>query len=144
MAHKRSVCVDLDGVLAFYGGWKGVEHIGVPIKGAINFTKVLAEEWRVVIFTTRASVSANPIPDNFGVAMDSAIRLAAWQYYLYQNVEKWLDTHCITYDEIFQGESKPLAFATFDDRGITCRPQDGDPEDVFAQALQSLDELKEK
>ena len=142
MAKKLNVCVDLDGVLASYDGWKGVEHIGVPIAGAVNFTKVLAEDWRVVIFTTRSSLSANPIPDNFGVAMDPAIRRAAWRYYLYQNLKKWLDVYGFTYDEIFQGEGKPLAFATIDDRAITCRPQDGDPENVFVQALRCLTELK--
>lgn len=141
VAHKRSICIDLDGVLASYDGWKGVEEIGDPIEGAVVFTQKLAEEWRVVIFTTRSSISANPIPDNFGIPMDPAIRLAAWRYYLYQNLKKYLDLHGFAYDEIFQGEGKPLSFALFDDRVISCRPQDGDPENVFEQALKGLDEL---
>lgn len=27
---KKNVCVDLDGVLAQYDRWKGIEHIGDP------------------------------------------------------------------------------------------------------------------
>lgn len=143
MGNKRSVCVDLDGVLASYDGWKGVDHFGPPIKGAVEFTKNLSQEWRVVIFTTRASVSANPIPDNFGVPMDPAIRLAAWRWYLHQNLKKYLDTYEFAYDEIFQGEGKPLSFAMIDDRCIMCRPQDyGDDSktafDLVAQGLGKL------
>lgn len=142
MANKRSICIDLDGVLASYDGWKGVEEIGDPIKGAVAFTQRLAEEWRVVIFTSRASTSANPIPDNFGIPMDPAIRLAAWRWYLHQNIKKYLDLHGFAYDEIFQGEGKPLAFAIIDDRAITCRPQDADHDETFTATLACIDELK--
>lgn len=52
----RTIAVDLDGTLAHYDGWKGIEHIGEAI------TRMLARvrRWRVqghevVIFTARVS-----------------------------------------------------------------------------------------
>ena len=36
---KNTVCVDLDGTLAKYDGWKGLEHIGEPIDGSVEFTQ---------------------------------------------------------------------------------------------------------
>lgn len=54
MAHQGWNGVDLDGTLAHYDGWKGVEHIGHPIQPMVD--RVLA--WRdqkkeVRIFTAR-------------------------------------------------------------------------------------------
>jgi len=66
---KKSVCVDLDGVLAQYDGWKGVEHIGDPIPGAVQFTKKLQEVARVVIFTTRTNADPKISGRNESVQM---------------------------------------------------------------------------
>lgn len=49
--------VDLDGTLAFYDGWKGIEHIGDPIP----LMKMRVEQWlergdTVKIMTARAGV----------------------------------------------------------------------------------------
>lgn len=47
--------VDLDGTLAFYDGWKGVDHIGDPIpKMADRVRDWLKEGKEVRIFTARA------------------------------------------------------------------------------------------
>lgn len=46
--------VDLDGTLAMYHGWKGVEHIGAPIPAMVRRVKQwLAEGRDVRIFTAR-------------------------------------------------------------------------------------------
>ncbi len=46
--------VDLDGTLAEYHGWKGVEHIGAPIQPMLDRVKCwLAEGKDVRIFTAR-------------------------------------------------------------------------------------------
>lgn len=48
--------VDLDGTLAEYHGWKGVEHIGKPIKPMCDRVRAWLEVGRDVrIFTARVS-----------------------------------------------------------------------------------------
>jgi hypothetical protein len=48
------VCVDLNGVLDCYAGWRGAEHWDPPRPGAAEFLRALAEQgFRVVVFTTR-------------------------------------------------------------------------------------------
>lgn len=48
--------VDLDGTLAFYDGWKGVEHIGEPVPLMYDRVKQWLREGKEVrIFTARAS-----------------------------------------------------------------------------------------
>lgn len=48
--------VDLDGTLAHYDGWKGIEHIGAPIQPMLARVKTwLAEDKTVKIFTARVA-----------------------------------------------------------------------------------------
>ena len=120
---KKSVAVDVDGVLAQYDGWKGVEHIGDPIPGAVEFTKKLQEIARVVIFTTRVNADPKISGRNESVEM------------LTQRVKLWLDAHGFAYDEIYVGQGKPLAAAYVDDRAVTCCPQDGASDCEYKAAL---------
>lgn len=47
--------VDLDGTLAMYDGWKGIEHIGAPVPAMLARVKQwLADGVQVRIFTARA------------------------------------------------------------------------------------------
>jgi hypothetical protein len=47
-------CVDFNGVLDRYAGWKGPEHFDPPRDGAREFLEALRSRgFRVVIFTTR-------------------------------------------------------------------------------------------
>ena len=49
--------VDLDGTLARYDGWKGIEHVGDPIPLMMERVKKWIHEGRhVKIFTARVSV----------------------------------------------------------------------------------------
>lgn len=51
------IAVDLDGTLAEYDHWRGVEHIGDPIRPMVTRVKSwLDKGLRVKIFTARASV----------------------------------------------------------------------------------------
>ncbi len=120
---KKNVAVDVDGVLAQYDGWKGVEHIGDPIPGAVEFTKKLQEIARVVIFTTRVNADPKISGRNESVEM------------LTQRVKLWLDAHGFAYDEIYVGQGKPLAAAYVDDRAVTCCPQDGASDCEYKAAL---------
>jgi len=49
--------VDLDGTLAYYDEWRGVNHIGKPVPAMLERVRRWVEEGkRVKIFTARASV----------------------------------------------------------------------------------------
>jgi hypothetical protein len=51
---KPTVCVDLDGVLNAFDGWKGAEFFHPPRPGAREFLQALVEQsYRVVVFTVR-------------------------------------------------------------------------------------------
>ncbi len=104
---SRSVCVDLDGVLAQYSGWRGIEHFGDPIPGAVDFTSKLVKTYRVIIFSSRTH-------EEEGRDVGAAAQLVA----------AWLNRHGFAYDEIYTGVGKPFASAYVDDRGVSCRPQE--------------------
>jgi hypothetical protein len=53
--------VDLDGTLAKYAGWKGVDHIGEPIELMVNRVKGWLEAGKTVkIFTARVWNDGSP------------------------------------------------------------------------------------
>jgi hypothetical protein len=53
---RPTVCVDLNGVLDAYTGWKGADHFDPPRPGARAFLEGLAARGlRIVVFTTRWS-----------------------------------------------------------------------------------------
>ncbi len=104
---KKTVCVDLDGVLAHYDGWKGVDHIGDPIKGALEFLVELRKEYIVSIFTTRCNPNANK-----GYTVEE----------LADKVKAWLDENEMPYDDVYTEQGKPLCEAFIDDRAISCKP----------------------
>ena len=53
---KKTILIDLDGVLNTYNG-KYDENYIPPIKdGAYNFIKELSEKYKIIIFTTRNSL----------------------------------------------------------------------------------------
>lgn len=120
-SRDQSVCLDLDGVLSTYSGWKGVDHFGDPIPGAVEFSKKLARVYRVIIFTARLHSSYD-------------------ERDVLPLVQGWLDRHGFRYDEIYTGKGKPFAIAYIDDRGVSCRPQE-DGERAFEIALEGVKRL---
>jgi hypothetical protein len=53
---KQTVCLDFDGVVARYNGWRGEFTLGVPLPGAREFiVRLLELNYQVVIHTTRKS-----------------------------------------------------------------------------------------
>jgi hypothetical protein len=121
---RKTVAVDVDGVLAKYDGWKGVDHVGDPIPGAVEFTKALSEICDVLVYTTRCCEEINK-PEK--------------AHLLVNRVRTWLDKHGFAYASIWSGQGKPIAVAYIDDRGISCRPQEDDA--AFEVALQALRRL---
>lgn len=54
--HDGTIAVDLDGTLAFYDKWRGIDHIGRPIPRMLTRVKMwLRQKRKVVIFTARVS-----------------------------------------------------------------------------------------
>jgi hypothetical protein len=55
----KTIALDLDGVLAqFDGGWTDPHSIGMPAPGIREFLTKLAEDYRLIVFTTRSSFAA--------------------------------------------------------------------------------------
>ena len=113
---KKSICVDVDGVLAQYNTWKGVRHIGTPIPGAKEFLEALSEEFEVVIYTTRMNPELNwkEVMD-----CDYTPTLENECIERLKNILKgWLSSNCLKYDSIWTGRGKPICVAFIDDRAI--------------------------
>ena len=117
---KPTICCDLDGVLAQYDGWRGIDDIGEPIQGAVEFTKQLAEFAHVVIYTTRTKAFLDNAPSPPG-AQDLDRRPLDE---LFGIVARWLDKHGFYYDDIYTGQGKPFYHVLIDDRAVSCRAQD--------------------
>jgi hypothetical protein len=121
---KQTVAVDLDGVLAKYMSWQGVENIGDPIEGARQFMKELSKNYYVIVFTTRCSATFNP-----GFTSKQLVSY----------VLRWLMQHDIPHDSVYAGQGKPLATAYVDDRGVSCEPQKSSL--AYDAALHQVDRL---
>jgi len=66
---KPVVCVDLDGVLNSFDGWKGAEFFHPPRPGAREFLAELNRlGFRVVIFTVRWAPHVEAWLERFGLA----------------------------------------------------------------------------
>jgi hypothetical protein len=56
MNDKKTICIDLDGTIAYYDDWKGESNIGDPIPGVVEATKELkGNGWKIIIYTTRSN-----------------------------------------------------------------------------------------
>lgn len=118
---KKVAAVDLDGVLAHYTEWKGVDHIGDPIPGAQEFLRALSTDFDVTIFTVRTSESANH-PEMADL--------------LVRRVLRWLRDHQFPDVNVWAGHGKPVADVYIDDRALNCAPQKHPH--AFAVALTAL------
>lgn len=132
---SKAVAVDLDGVLAEYDGWEGLDDIGDPVEGARQFCERLREDMdlEVVVFTTRS----NPDPFNEGENRASPERCHAI-------VKGWLEKHDIPHDRVFTGRGKPIAVAYVDDRAVLCKPHESPtPQAEWNAALAHVNSLLE-
>jgi hypothetical protein len=123
---RPRVCVDLDGVLADRTYGRGADDLGDPVDGAVEFTRALAEQADIVIFTARLTLRAD--------RPEAAVRKAE------ARIRDWLDQHGFAYREIATGVGKPLASAYVDDRAVGCRPLD-DGLKAFERALDDVRRL---
>ena len=131
---RPRVCVDFDGVLAQYDGWKGLDFTGQPVPGAVEFSRKLSELADVVVFTSRCCVEAHreELNEPTRPASDLAPRLV-------HSIRYWLEKYDFAFNEIYAGQGKPPASAYIDDRAVACAPQ-SDP-NAFSDALERVRKL---
>ncbi len=129
VTRKPRVCVDLDGVLAAYDKWRGIDHIGDPIPGALEFAKKLAKFAEITVFTSRCAQDVL-----------EGSRLTPGQ--LRVHVIEWLEKHKFPYTDVYIGQGKPRAAAFIDDRAVLCSPQN--EKGAFTGALEQTKLLVSK
>lgn len=90
---KYTVCIDLNGVLDQYTGWKGEGHMDPPRPGAERFLSELSRDYKVVIFTTQPA----------------------------ERVWKWMREYGLDQYVSDVTDRKPPALVYVDDRAVTFR-----------------------
>lgn len=122
---------DLDGTLAEYHGWKGIEHIGKPIKPMCDLAKRLHAEGKLVKIVT-ARVAPEPVRVD-GVPPIMQERLVSvfdsgqndWVLkYAHTFVEEWCEKHLGFVPEVTH-KKDPLMLWLFDDRTVQVEPNTG-------------------
>lgn len=100
---------DLDGTLAEYDGWHGIDHIGKPIKPMCDLMKKIREEGaKVKILTARAA------PRKDGSNAEDARK----------HIEKWCEKNLGFVPEITH-EKDSLMDTLYDDRAVQVIPNTG-------------------
>lgn len=140
---------DLDGTLAKYDGWKGIDHIGEPVKPMVDLIKRMHDEGKVVkIMTARVApkekpeVKPNPYLENHWVIespddMPWAVHAEAW------TPREFIQDWCYRYlgfvpDVVYQKDH--LMLELYDDRCHQVVPNTGEvveeQRDELAKALE--------
>tara|TARA_R110000744_G_C19371578_1_gene562711 strand:- start:14633 stop:15208 length:576 start_codon:yes stop_codon:yes gene_type:complete len=89
---KAVIAIDLDGTLAEYHGWKGIEYIGNPVKPVVERLMALHNNgFKVVIFTARANDLAAIPHIEMWLAMNGLPRLDITNIKRKEFVEIWDD-----------------------------------------------------
>ena len=112
--------VDLDGTLAHYDGWKGIEHIGEPIQPMLDRVKKwLARGERVKIFTARVDGGqvALAMGDQNGEAHRNVDAVRG-------HIEAWLEKHVGKKLEITNVKDYGM-IELWDDRAVQVIPNTG-------------------
>lgn len=108
--------VDLDGTLAHYDRWRGIEHVGEPIKPMCDrVRKWLAEGREVRIFTARVSTGIGKNSGKDETLADIAAPIIAFSK---REFGRALDITCIKDFGMIE---------LWDDRAIRVRCNEGNP-----------------
>ena len=147
---------DLDGTLAKYDGWKGIDHIGEPVKPMVDLIKKMHEDGKVVkILTARVAPRANieirpnPYPTDHAV-YDAVGRDNEERYSDIYRAPKW--TACdFIYDWCLRNlgflpeithEKDHLMLELYDDRVKQVVPNEGLlVEDLYKECGKMLKEI---
>lgn len=121
----KSVCVDLDGTLAYYTEFDDMGgRIGKPRPGAREFLAAIREVARVIIFTCRLS--------NKYFSEETQ-----------QQVLDYLERYELPYDGVYLGLGKPICAAFVDDRNIEIpkNPVEEDYADALVKVRRRLENV---
>lgn len=89
---KGWIGIDLDGTLAHYTGWKGIEHIGPPIPAMVlRLRSWLEQGFEVRIMTARASVEEGAAPVKAWLAKHDLPDLQVTCQKDFEMIELWDD-----------------------------------------------------
>ena len=89
---------DLDGTLAKYDKWEGIDHIGDPVKPLVDLIRKMHAEGRVVkILTARVAPRANAeykdrekcAPPDYVMEADRSDYVIPWAENMYLSLDKW-------------------------------------------------------
>ena len=84
--------VDLDGTLAYYEGWRGLDYIGKPIPGIrARVLEWIEQGYRVKVFTARASVPEGVEPIKNWLAENGFPELEITSSKDFHMIELWDD-----------------------------------------------------
>lgn len=114
---------DLDGTLAKYDGWKGIDHIGEPVKPMVDLIKRMHEEGKVVkIMTARVAPRPSEVGEEYGeqfVVNGDDVRVYAHTF-----VEEWCAVNLGFIPEIVY-QKDHLMLELYDDRVKQVVPNEG-------------------
>jgi len=125
MESRKTVCLDFDGVLAYYTKWKGMEHIGEPNSEGVKLARMLYDAGiQIVIQTCRLN--------------------GQWPEQDYDKqrhmLVKWLEENNVPFHMLAtQKSGKPFANCYVDDLGVHFPPNCNDCADaIYSQVLEML------
>ncbi len=117
---------DLDGTLAKYNGWEGIDHIGEPVKPMVELIKRMHDEGKVVKIMT-ARVAPHKLED--GTVGESYITVpdgekGATRNYAHQFINDWCHFNLGFIPEIVY-QKDHLMLELYDDRVKQVVPNEG-------------------
>lgn len=133
---------DLDGTLAKYDGWKGIDHIGEPVKPMVDLIKKMHEDGKVVKILT-ARIAPHKLED--GAVGESYITIpdgegGAKRNYAHQFINDWCHFNLGFIPEIVY-QKDHLMLELYDDRVKQVIPNEGVlVEDLYRECSEMLRE----
>lgn len=117
---------DLDGTLAKYDGWKGIDHIGEPVKPMVELIKRMHDEGKIVKIVT-ARIAPHKLED--GTVGEAYITVpdgekGATRNYAHQFINDWCHFNLGFIPEIVY-QKDHLMLELYDDRVKQVVPNEG-------------------
>ena len=134
---------DLDGTLAVYDKWKGIDHIGEPVKHMVDLIKKMHEEGKVVKILT-ARIAPHKLED--GTVGESYITVpdgegGVTRTYAHQFINDWCHFNLGFIPEIVY-QKDHLMLELYDDRVKQVVPNEGFlVEDLYRESIKMLSEV---
>ena len=134
---------DLDGTLAVYDKWKGIDHIGEPVKPMVDLIKKMHDEGKVVKILT-ARIAPHKLED--GTVGESYITVpdgegGVTRTYAHQFINDWCHFNLGFIPEIVY-QKDHLMLELYDDRVKQVVPNEGFlVEDLYRERVKMLQQI---